>query len=101
MMDTLQCCVEAGDGVSTKTGICGAAGNKNKNTGLTSGFITSPNYPQRYSADTNCQCVLNASNDQSQGRTEILFQVRRSLRQYRVHCIGYVLSDCAARSLSL
>jgi len=55
--------------------ICGTAGTGNANNGLTSGFITSPNYPQRYSPDTNCRCVVNASGVQAQRTAEILLEV--------------------------
>ena len=73
--------LEPDDGAMSKTDICGAVGivfgDGNSKNSAPSGFITSPNYPQRYSPDTNCQCVLNASSDQAQGRTEVLIQVRR------------------------
>jgi len=68
--------LEPDDGAMSKTDICGAvgivSGDGNSKNSAPSGFITSPNYPQRYSPDTNCQCVLNASSDQAQGRTEVL-----------------------------
>jgi len=66
--------------VPLKMDICGVVGGgfgdrSNKNSWLTSGFITSPNYPNRYSPDTKCRCILNASSDQAQTPAEILLQV--------------------------
>jgi len=72
-------CVGTDDGVLLKVDICGAvgtgSGDRNRSNGLMSGFITSPNYPHRYSPDTKCRCVLNASSDQPQEHAEILLQV--------------------------
>ena len=59
-----------------KVDVCGSFGtDSGDRNGLTSGYITSPNYPDRYSPDTNCRCILNASTDQAQGPTEIFLQV--------------------------
>ena len=64
-------------GVPLKMDICGTgADDRNKNIALKSGFITSPNYPHRYSPDTKCRCVINATGDQRQERTEILIQIQ-------------------------
>jgi len=56
--------------------VCGTgSSNRNKDVALTSGFMTSPNYPHRYPPDTKCRCVVNASTDQTPTPAEILIQV--------------------------
>jgi len=54
-----------------------------------SGFITSPNYPHRYSPDTKCRCVVNASSDQAREPAEILLRVL----DYDVPGIYLILND--------
>jgi len=58
------------DGVPFKVDICGggagddgAGSFRGRNDGVTtSGYVTSPNYPHRYSPNTYCRCVLNATS---------------------------------------
>jgi len=70
-MDTV--CTD--DGLPLKTDICGSVESRWRNDNATVGFITSPNYPSRYSPDTNCQCILNASSAHARAPAVILIQV--------------------------
>lgn len=66
----IRCIGADDDGVPSKMDICGnvETGTGSGNQTLARGYVTSPNYPHRYSPDTNCRCVLKANAD----HTEIL-----------------------------